>query len=404
MLPTPPEAAQLISAHLPPLPSEHCPLALAHGRTLRQALTADRPMPPFDRVTMDGFAVRSADLAPPAARLRIVGFQGAGMMVQQLGAPGLALEVATGAILPRGADAVVPYEEAVRTEDHMALAPGATCLAGQNRHAQGSDCAAGTVLVAAGQRLSGREIAIAATVGCAQLTVAARPTVAIVATGDELVDVSTEHVAPHQIRKSNDHAIRAALLQSGLVASAERFHLRDHRDEIDTALRRILAEFDVVVLTGGISKGKLDYVPEALARLGVTQHLRGVAQRPGKPLWFGTTPRRTPIFALPGNPVSTYTCLHRYVLPALRQMAGDATSPATETVVLAATVKFPRPLAYLLPVRVTAEPDGRRLAHPAPSNTSGDLGGLIGTDGFVELPAARDAFPAGTIAAFWRWT
>jgi molybdopterin molybdotransferase len=218
-----------------------------------------------------------------------------------------------------------------------------------------------------------------------------------------LVDVGVGNIAPHQIRKSNDYALRAALVQSELASRIERFHLRDPRAEIDAALKKILSEFDVVVITGGVSKGKLDHLPQALADLGVTQHLRGIAQRPGKPMWFGTTSRQTPVFALPGNPVSTYTCLHRYVLPALRVMAGEPVAEP-EPVVLAQTFRFDLPLSFLLPVQVRPTADGGRLAHPAPFNTSGDLGGLLRTDGFIELPADQGEFPAGSVAPLWRWT
>lgn len=404
MLKTPAQASEIITSHLNSLPEEDCTLDHAYGRVLRQTLVADRPMPAFDRVTMDGYAVRSADLiSNPKARLEVISYQAAGMIAQEIATPGQAVEIATGAVLPQGADAVVPYEEMERDGDHVHLIEGATCTAGQSIHPEGSDFPQGAELVAAGTLLTGREIAVAATIGAARVRVAARPSIAIVATGDELMDVDAPTLAPQQIRKSNDRAIRAALAQSHLAGRIERFHLRDHRHEIESALRKILAEFDVTVLTGGVSKGKRDHVPEVLAELGVTEQLRGVAQRPGKPLWFGTTTRQTPVFALPGNPVSTYTCLHRYVLPALRQMAGASATPA-ETAVLSAPVTFSRPLNYLLPVVVSTNEEGRLDADPAPFNTSGDLGGLLGTHGFVELPAEQDHFPAGSRVSLWRWT
>ena len=324
------------------------------------------------------------------------------MMAQSLTEPGTTIEIATGAVLPQGADAIVPYEDTTRDGDTVTISAKAPCQSGQNLHFRGSDFAKGDELLTPGTRLTGREIAVAATCGAAHLTVSTRPSVAVVSTGDELVDVDSPHVAPHQIRKSNDHALRAALLQTGLTGRIERFHLRDFRPEIESSLRRILSEFDVVVLTGGVSKGKLDYLPEVLAELKVTQHLRGIAQRPGKPLWFGTTSRRAPVFALPGNPVSTYTCLHRYVIPALRHMAQASPQPV-ETARLAADFACNRPLAFMLPVQIDASHDGQLSAGPAPFNTSGDLGGLLHTDGFLELPADQNDFPAGTLAQFWRW-
>ncbi len=401
---SPAEATKTIAQHLSALPAEDCTLEHAHGRVLRQVLVADRPMPAFDRVTMDGYAVRSADLiANPKAILTVTSYQAAGMIAQEITTPGQAVEIATGATVAQGADAVVPYEDVTRDGDRITLASGAIVEAGQNIHREGSDFAAGAELVPSGTLLTGKEIAVAATIGAARLQVAARPSIAVVATGDELMEVDALNLAPQQIRKSNDHTIRAALDQSHLAGRIERFHLRDNRPEIESALRDILAKFDVTVLTGGVSKGKRDHVPTVLAELGVIERLRGVAQRPGKPLWFGTTPRRTPVFALPGNPVSTYTCLHRYVLSALRQMAG-ALQPKAETVVLTTNVTFAKPLSLMMPVQVTTSAEGRLGAEPAPFNTSGDLGGLLGTDGFVELPADQSEFPAGTRARLWRWT
>ena len=403
MLVSPAEASATIAQHLPKMPIEDCGVEHAHGRILCAPIVADRPMPAFDRVTMDGYAVKAADwTTDPTIKLGVTGFQAAGMIAHTLSAPASAIEIATGAVLSEGADAIVPYEDVDRDGDQIRLRNGAPCVAGQNIHRCGSDCAAGKALVSSGIMLTGREIAVAASTGSARVQVSARPSIAVVATGDELIDVGTPQIAPHQIRKSNDYALRAALTQSSLAGHIERFHLRDHRTEIEASLRHILAKFDVVILTGGVSKGKKDHVPEVLAELGAIERLRGVAQRPGKPLWFGTTPRNTPIFALPGNPVSTYTCLHRYVMPALRQMsAADTGTP--ETVILANSFTFDRPLAFMLPVRVTSKSDGQLLAQPAKFNTSGDLGGLLNTDGFVELPADQTEFPAGHPATLWRW-
>lgn len=409
MLPDPTTAEALIAAELPLRPTEDCPLSQAHGRVLRAPIRADRPMPPYDRVTMDGYALRAASVAAGVRRFRIIGTQAAGMIPLSLAEDDTCVEIATGAVLPRGADAVVPYEETdADSADSagapvMRLADEVAVAVGRNVHRRGSDAATGDVLLPAGTRLRGGEIAVAAACGAAHLQVASRPSVAVVATGDELVEVEAAAIAPHHVRRSNDHALRAALVTSGLAGRVERFHLRDVRADVESGLRRILVDFDVVLLTGGVSKGRFDFVPATLAALGVETRVRGVAQRPGRPMWFGMSPRRQPVFALPGNPVSAYTCLHRYVLPALLRLAG-ATPPPEERVVLGAGITFAPPLTYFLPVVLEADADGRRVARPNPVNTSGDLGGLIGTDGFVELPAAPAEFPAGTVARFWRWT
>jgi molybdopterin molybdotransferase len=312
------------------------------------------------------------------------------------------VEVMTGAVLPAGADCVVPQEDTTRAGPSITVNTVAAgrLVTGHALHRRGSDHAAGDEIVPAGTRLTGREIAVAAACGLANLTVAIRPKIAVVATGDELVDVDMP-VAAHQIRRSNDYALRSALLAAG-YAHVERFLLSDMRHEIEHRLWHILAEFDVVLLNGGVSKGRFDYLPAVLEALGVRKIFQGVAQRPGKPLWFGISERRTPVFALPGNPVSAYTCLHRYVLPALALASGGGPL-VLGRVALATAVTFHPRLAWFLPVRLASGPHAERLAVPDPSNTSGDFAGLIGTDGFVELPAGQDEFPAGYLAPFWPW-
>ncbi len=393
------EAEERVFAAVGLLPAEDCPLALAHGRALRQELAADRDLPPFDRVALDGYALRHAGWQKGVRRFRVAGVQAAGVRARPLPAGSACIEIMTGAVLPAGADTVVPYEDTTREDDFVtvnsaALAPGRAV------HRKGSDHAAGSVIVQPGVRLGGREIAVAAACGYAHLTVTLSPAVAVVATGDELVDVASS-VAPHQIRRSNDYALRAGLAAAG-YPRAERFHLRDMRPEIEHLLWHILAEYDVVLLTGGISKGKFDFLPKVLDELRVERVFQGVAQRPGKPFWFGMSARRTPVFALPGNPASSYICLHRYVLPALARMSG--LRPAEpRTAVLAEGTAARDDLTRFLPVTVTPGPRGELLARPAPLNTSGDFAGLTSTDGFVELPPATGALPAGAAARFWAW-
>ncbi|MSU64756.1 MAG: molybdopterin molybdenumtransferase MoeA [Opitutus sp.] len=398
---TPAEAEKLISENITPLHREDCAIAAVHGRVLRTDLRADRDLPPFDRVTMDGYALRASAVAAGTRTFRIEGVQAAGMRAFKLGeAPDSGVEVMTGAVLPEGADSVVPYEETKRNGATMALTGEGVVPAGHAVHRRGSDHRAGEVMVRAGTRLTGREIAVAAACGYSVLTVSQLPKIAVVATGDELVEVDSL-VAPHQIRRSNDHALRAALILAG-YPNVERFHFRDVRHEIEHMLWHVIAEFDAVVVTGGISKGKFDYLPAELDRQGVEKIFQGVGQRPGKPLWFGTSARGTPVFALPGNPVASYTCLHRYVLPALARASGLAPA-APRMVALASPVTFRPKLAYFLPVKLTGGPRAELLAIPDPSNTSGDFAGLVGTDGFVELPAETDHFPAGALAPFRPW-
>ncbi|MDB6127668.1 MAG: molybdenum cofactor synthesis domain protein, partial [Verrucomicrobia bacterium] len=312
------------------------------------------------------------------------------------------VEVMTGAVLPEGTDCVIPYEDTRCEGKRMELLPEAKApKAGQAVHRLGSDHRQGEIIVSAGARITGREIAVAAAVGAGRLVVAQRPKIAVVATGDELVEVG-DAVAPHQIRRSNDHALRAALILAGYPC-VERFHVHDMRHEIEHMLWHIIAEFDVVLITGGVSKGKLDFLPAELHAQGVKRVFHGVAQRPGKPFWFGVTPEGKPIFALPGNPVSSYTCLHRYVLPALAQASGCTTRQPPRKMMLGAPVTFRPELAYLLPIKLAQGEDGIVRAMPEPANTSGDFSGLVGTDGFVELSGEITEFPAGFVAPFYEW-
>lgn len=399
---TPAEAERLVIEAMPRFHREDCPLGSAHQRVLRMEIRADRDLPPFDRVTMDGYALRAASLAAGTARFKIEGLQAAGMRAFKLSsAPDACIEVMTGAVLPAGADCVVPYEETTRDGVTVTVSEvGRAATAGSAVHRRGSDHMSGDVLLQPGTRLTGRELAVAAACGYATLTVSQVPRIAVLATGDELVEVEAT-VGPHQIRRSNDHALRAALIGAGFPNVA-RFHVRDVRHEIEHLLWHILAEFDVLVICGGVSKGKFDYLPAELDRQGVRRVFQGVAQRPGKPLWFGVSARQTPVFALPGNPVSAYTCLHRYVLPGLAAASG--LPPAVERrAVLARAVHFAPALAYLLPVKLSSGARGELSATPDPSNTSGDFAGLLATDGFVELPAAETEFPVGTVVRFFPW-
>lgn len=395
-----------------PFPTEDCPIASAHGRVLRQDVIADRPLPPFDRITLDGYALRAGDVraadtktsAVQPAQLTVIGApQAAGMIARTLPTtPGACIEVMTGAVLPRGADCVVPYEDTDRDGSTVTLAAhvAAGLQPGAAIHREGSDHGAGDRIVPAGTRLSGRELAVAAACGCTTLRVAALPRIALVSTGDELVEVGAP-VAPHLVRRSNDLALRAALIHAGYPL-VQRFHYRDVPQEIETGLHAVLAEFDVVIATGGVSKGRHDHLPATLAALGVAKVFHGVAQRPGKPMWFGVSRRRTPVFALPGNPVSCFVCLHRYVLPAFARASGVTAAPET-WVSLASPVEGLGRMTRFLPVRLHSQSDGRLIAAPEANNTSGDFAGLIGTDGFVELPPQSVGFPIGHVARFFPW-
>ncbi|MCC3159812.1 molybdopterin molybdotransferase MoeA [Hymenobacter sp. 15J16-1T3B] len=399
------EATRLIQATAAPLPAERVLLTEAAGRVLRAPVHADRDFPPFDRVTMDGLALRYAAVASGQTQFVLESTQFAGQAPVPLRDATAAIEIMTGAVLPPGTDTVVRYED-VRIEEHaagrrVATLDGPPPAAGHNVHRRGSDRLAGNLLLPAGTVLGPAELAVAATVGAVTLTVARRPRVAVVSTGDELVDIS-EQPAAHQIRRSNAYMLLAAVQQAG--AEGTILHFDDDPAALHAGLPPLLTGYDAVLLSGGVSKGKADYLPQALQQAGAVQLFHEVQQRPGKPFWFGRHPAGAVVFALPGNPVSTFVNYYRYAAPWLRAVQLPAPQfAAPERAALAADVTFKPRLTHFLLVSLVPSPDGRLLARPERAHGSGDLASLLPSDGFVELPAERDSFAAGEVLPVWRF-
>ncbi|RYU78290.1 molybdopterin molybdotransferase MoeA [Hymenobacter persicinus] len=389
------EASRLVLATVRPQPTETVALTEATGRVLQIALHADRDFPPFHRVAMDGIAVAFAAVAGGQTEFPIEATQLAGAVPQPLLNPGAAIEIMTGAMLPPGTDAVVRYEdlelreEAGRRIARVLVPPPA---AGHNVHRQAADRRQGDLLLPAGVRLGPAEIAVAATIGASTVPVARRLRVAVVSTGDELVELDQAPL-PHQIRRSNAYMVRAALLEVG--AEAEIFHFNDDQAALRQGLPPLLATFDALVLSGGVSKGQADFLPGALQEVGVAQVFHEVRQRPGKPFWFGQQAGGAVVFALPGNPVSTFVNFYQYVRPWLRQCLQPQAPRPELKAQLAASVTFRPRLTHFLPVQLDYSPQGCLLAHPQPAGGSGDLASLLQCDGFLRLDAEQEEFRAG---------
>jgi len=401
---TPAEALQRILGLVTPLTqTESAPLEQAVGRVLARAAHSDVDLPPFDKSAMDGFAVRSADFGPGQGpegvrELRLVGESRAGAPFDGEVGPGECAAIYTGAELPRGADAVVIVEQSrelpgglIRLEDRP--------KSGQHLCRRASDLAVGMQVLEPGRRVRAVDLALLAAVGCEPVPVVRRPRVAVLTSGDELVP-PTERPGRGQIREGNTLHL-AAMARAAGAEVVLRGVVRDDEAELERTFADALGRCDALLTTGGVSMGKYDLVGAALERCGVRGEFHKVAIKPGKPLWFGLR-GSVPVFALPGNPVSAYTCLHRYVLPAL-DLASGLKARELQWVPLGATHIFRPKLACLLPVKLANGPDGVTRALPRPGNTSGDLAGLVGTDGFVELPAEEAEFPAGTLTPFRPW-
>ena len=398
---TPAEADLLIGQHLQCLPIESLPLAQCAGAVLRENIYAERDQPPFDRVAMDGVALDSGAAGAGARSFRIQATQAAGDPPLTLASPAECIEVMTGAVLPAGCNCVVPVEELTIAHGQAALAPASSVEPWQHVHRRGSDTRQGTLLVAAGVRLRAPEIAIAASAGMARIRVSSQPMLAVISTGNELVEPG-EPVLAHQVRRSNAYAIVSALREHGFQRVADD-HIADDSEQLCERLKFHLETHDVLVLSGGVSMGRFDLVPKVLQELGVRAIFHKVAQRPGKPLWFGVAPSGAAVFGLPGNPVSTLVCVARYVLPALFGALGQSPPPPERTA-LAAPVTVKAPLTHFLPVRFEQDDWGRTWAQPAPTNGSGDFTALAGTGGFVELPPGPNTYAKGFVTRVYRWS
>jgi len=400
------EAFARVLATARPLATETIPLAHAAGRVLAETLTADRDFPPFNRVAMDGIAVVHAHWAGGQTEFAIEHTQYAGAPPRPLQNPQAAVEVMTGAVLPPGTDAVIRYEDVLLADNRATIQIPPPAAPGVNIHRQAADRRWGDVLLTPGTRLGPAELAAAATVGAAEITVIRAARVAVVSTGDELVGVA-ETPLPHQIRRSNAYALQALLAAAG--ASVSLFHLTDELAALREGLSTILnAGFDAVVLSGAVSKGRADHLPTLLRELGVVEVFHEVNQRPGKPMWFGARPAGPVVFGLPGNPLSTFLTACRYVRPWLRASqhpvgGTNATAPdeAPAPARLTVDIHFKPNLTHFVPVRLTVDAAGGRLVTPLRVGGSGDLMGLVGATAFLELPPELAVFPAGSVWPAW---
>lgn len=367
---------------------EGLPLLHSLGRILAQEVTADRDFPPFDRVTMDGIAINVKAFESGTRTFPVAQVQAAGQPPATLDNQGNCVEVMTGAVLPANATAVIRYEDC-RVQEGQATVLVDTIRQGQNIHRRGSDCLAGTVLLTPGQRITPAMIGTLASVGLSTVPVYQNPNVAICSTGDELVEVAQTPL-PHQIRKSNVYMLVAALQEENINASL--YHLPDEPEAMRQLLTAIFQQHEVVLLSGAVSKGKFDYLPQVLEQMRFQAIFHKIAQKPGKPMLFGKLPEGPLVFGFPGNPVSTFVCYQLYFKPWLKRCLGVTESQQFARV--SENITFPPALAYHVPVRLRNE-EGNWIATAVPTTGSGDLTSILKADGLLTLPADKSNFLAG---------
>jgi molybdopterin molybdotransferase len=393
------EASKAIRAAIPAFPDQSISVGNAVGRILRQTVVAERDQPPFDRVMMDGIALCFASLKGGTRQLPIQATQSAGDQQLTL-QDGNCIEIMTGASLPHGADCIVPVER-IHVRDGIAeIETGYSAQVQQFIHPRGSDHQQGAELLKPGKRISPMDVAIINSCGLTEITVSKAPSIRVISTGNELVPAG-KPIEPHQIRMSNGPAVIAMLAQHG-YHDCTHDHILDEPALLRERIAEHLENAEVLILSGGVSMGQADFIPQVLAELGVERVFHKISQRPGKPMWFGMGPKKQAVFALPGNPVSTLICCRQYVLPALNTASG-LTAAQPEFAALTQDFTFTPELTCFLPVRLLSNTGGQVLAMPVHTNTSGDFAALSATDGYIELPLERTTFPAGTAATLHRW-
>ena len=400
------EAQAIVLQHAQPLPPETAPLSTAAlGQVLAEEVASDLDMPPYDKALMDGYAVRSADLPEGRGTLEVIEEITAGKTPTLPVATLQAARIMTGAPIPPGADAVVIIERTRTLDNGRVQIDDKPPKPGQNILSRGREMWSGEVVLKTGTVLRPQEFGLLGSVGRTAVQVHPRPRVAILPTGDEVVEVS-QVPGPGQIRNGNGPMLVAQTARAG---GMPRF-LGIARDRLDS-LRPLVAEglrSPILVLSGGVSAGKLDLVPGVLEELGVKAHFHKIEMKPGKPLFFGTLQQKpgfsekpgfsgSLVFGLPGNPVSGLVCFELFVRPAIRRLMGFADAgPRMVQAVLAENFVYrtDRPTYY--PARLEAHASGWRV-RPVPWFGSADLRGVTRANAFVLFPVGDHQHRAGQI-------
>ncbi len=388
-----PEAQAILFRHVRPGATVRMPLREALFRTLVEPVSCDVDYPPFDRSVMDGYAVRAADVASAPVQLKLVGRIAAGAMPQKKLSSGQTMQINTGAPLPAGADAVVRLEDTQLSSDATHLMFQQSVPPGHFITRRGTYVSAGQTVLAAGTRLTPLEIAVAATAGAASVTVYRQPRVAVLATGDELIDID-QTPRGAEIRNSNQYLLEALIRGTHaepLVLGVARDHPETTRTKIAEGL-----EADVLCITGGVSVGEFDFVPKALAALGACVHIHKMMIKPGRPTLFATMPSGTLVFALPGNPVSAFVGFELFVRPSLAALEGRCgIVPRPVGAKLRGALSASADRRSYWPARVQADPDGDLHAEALAWHGSGDPFGLATANAMIMRPPNSPAATTG---------
>jgi molybdopterin molybdotransferase len=383
------EALKTILDRTPPPEVVRVNLRESLGRVLAEEAVADQDLPPFDKSCMDGYALRSCDTVDAPVQLELVGRVAAGHVQLPSLESGQTAQIMTGAVLPAGADAVQMVE---KTRE---VGAGVQVLepvrSGQNIAPRGSEVRASEVVLRPGRRIGAAEVAVLATFGHSEVTVFAAPSVAVVSTGDELVEVD-ERPAPGQIRNSNASMLWAQCRQLGLEVRMLP-HLPDEQEAIRRAVEAGL-ECDLLILSGGVSMGEFDYVHTVLKKCGVEVFFHKAAVQPGKPLIVGSSGRRL-VFGLPGNPVSAFVTFEIFAKPAiLKWMGVSKPSPFFVRAELQSEVRHKPGRLFLKPAKTSSQKSGLKVV-PVQTKGSADIVAFSQADSLILVPAQQAVLTKG---------
>ena len=400
------EAIEYVLATVNPFDISEIPLDRALGLTLANDILSPMDSPPFDKSSMDGYAIRAEDITSDSSNLRVIEVITAGQVPTRNIGRGEAAQIMTGAPVPQGADTIVKVEETERSGDFVRIL-AVPLRPGTNIIRRGNSIRTGACVVRTGAVLNGSRIGALAEVGRAVVPVRRRPRVAVLATGDELVSIEA-YPGPGQIRNSNAAMLAAQIEAMGGIPVPLGI-ARDNRDALRTKVQQGI-ECDLLVLSGGVSAGTLDLVPDVLAEAGVRQVFHKVEMKPGKPIWFGhwqsvdgINPRRCSVFGLPGNPVGSLVCCEVFVRTAIRRLMG--TEPARPQPTLARlehefSTRADRPTFH--PAKLAATSNGLTVAL-VDWHGSSDLCGTVAANGMAYLPSEARRYQVGDLLETYAW-
>lgn len=389
------EADKIIQSQIKDFGTEKINFESALGRVLSEDLKSDRDLPPFNRVTMDGIAINYDAFKKGMRSFPIKTVQAAGDIPVDINGENECIEIMTGAALPETTDTIIRYED-LTIQNGIATVIVESIKKGQCIHSKGKDKKQNEIVATANQVITPALTGMCASIGKKELLVKKLPRIIIISSGDELRDLD-EEPSPYQIRRSNNYIIRAALQQYSIYA--DMLHIPDNPEITKQQIKNCL-QYDIIILSGGISMGKLDFIPQALKELSVENLFYKVQQRPGKPFWFGKHSNGVLVFAFPGNPVSVFMCLYRYFLPWLKSSL-SLNYNQNLCAILNEDFSFKIPLQYFLQVRLNVNDKGLLLATPQEGNGSGDFTNLLMSDAFMELPLEQDNFTKGEVFRIW---